>query len=186
MKRIGLFLALALTLASCGDAGQRGLAALARGELENFLVHSAPRPAHTGTFEDFYGGPVSLADFEGRVVLLNIWATWCAPCVHEMPQLDALAAEYSGDEFVVLALSTDRIEREEVERVLREDIGAEHLPLFFDPSSAYSLGSQVVVWPTTILYDREGRELGRISGPAEWNSADAHRLIEAAIAQGAE
>ncbi len=173
--------AFALLLAACGPVGGDSYESYARGELQAFEFHSSPIAAGEGTFTAAGGNEVSLADFEGRVVLLNIWATWCAPCIHEMPQLDTLERELGGEEFTVLAVSTDRSLWDEVEFFLREEIGAEAIPLFMDTDLDFTLNSQVSVWPTTILYDRDGQELGRLAAPAEWDSADARRMIEAVI-----
>ncbi len=186
MNRFILASILFFGLAACSNAAEDDLASLARGQLIAFEVHDAPIAASTAAFLDESGAPVTIADFSGRVVLLNVWATWCAPCVREMPQLDALQGEYGSDDFVVITVSTDRIELAEVEYFLREEIGAAHLALYTDQSLDFALGSGVSVWPTTILYNRGGMELGRIAGPAEWNSDDAHRFIEAAIALGQE
>lgn len=183
MKKV-LILAM-FALAACSPRGD-GLASYAVGEMQSFEVHDAPVAASNAPFLDGDGAEVRLSDFAGQVVLLNVWATWCAPCVREMPQLDALQAELGGEDFTVLTVSTDRLARSEVEFFLREEIGAAHLPLYMDEGLAFALGTGVSVWPTTILYSRDGRELGRIAGPAEWDGADAHRLIEAAIAMGQE
>ena len=149
--------------------------------MAEFEFHGHPEAATDASFLDADGGELRISDFQGKVLLVNLWATWCAPCVHEMPQLDALEAELGGPEFQVIAISADRRPRAEVEEVLRNRIGATHIASYMDNNLGFSLGSAVTGWPTTILYDREGRELGRIARPAEWDSEDAHALIEGVI-----
>ncbi|QEW23688.1 Cytochrome c biogenesis protein TlpA (plasmid) [Marinibacterium anthonyi] len=123
---------------------------------------------------------LTLADFEGRVVLLNIWATWCPPCREEMPTLDALQARLGGPDFHVLPLSIDRAGLEPVRRFYREtDI--RNLDLYIAEDTRAMLALAVVGLPTTILIDRMGRELGRLAGPAEWNSPEAVAQISALI-----
>ncbi len=173
---------LALMLAACGPkGGASDLSRLAVGQMVAFEFHESPRAAPDAAFTDINGEEVRVADFAGRVLLVNVWATWCAPCVREMPQLNALQAEFGGAEFEVIALSTDRRPQAEVEAFLREEIGADVIPLYFDRSITFALDARVSVWPTTILFDRQGREIGRIAAPAEWDSEDAHRLIETVI-----
>lgn len=180
VERLFAIAAIALMLAACGqEAGD--LDRLARGDLAGFEFHARPQPATEEGFLDGGGDVVSVANFQGKVLLVNLWATWCAPCIEEMPQLDALEAELGGADFQVIAVSSDRRPRAEVEEFLREEIGADHLALFMDDNLGYALGSGVSVWPTTILYDRTGRELGRMSGPAPWDGADARALIEGVI-----
>ena len=126
------------------------------------------------------GRNLTLADFEGRVVLLNIWATWCPPCREEMPTLDALQARLGGSDFHVLPLSIDRAGLEPVRRFYREtDI--RNLDLYIAEDTRAMLALAVVGLPTTILIDRMGRELGRLAGPAEWNSPEAVAQISALI-----
>lgn len=180
VEKLFAIAAAALLLTACGPDGG-GYARLARGEMAAFEFLGTPAPATGATFLDADDTEVSIADFRGKVLLVNLWATWCAPCVYEMPQLDALEAELGGPEFQVIAISADRRPREEVEEVLRERIGATHIASYMDNNLGFSLGSTVTGWPTTILYDREGRELGRIARPAEWDSDDAHALIEGVI-----
>ena len=126
------------------------------------------------------GRNLTLADFEGRVVLLNIWATWCPPCREEMPTLDALQARLGGSDFHVLPLSIDRAGLEPVRRFYRET-GIRNLDLYIAEDTRAMLALAVVGLPTTILIDRMGRELGRLAGPAEWNSPEAVAQISALI-----
>lgn len=134
-------------------------------------------------FVDEAGRDVRLSDFRGRVVLLNVWATWCAPCVVEMPTLDALQGAYGGDDFEVVALSFDR---GGIEAVIGfyEETEINHLRVYADQ---FKDAQNELMWgglPMTILIDREGREIGRVPGPADWFSEDARKLIEDAMNDG--
>jgi thiol-disulfide isomerase/thioredoxin len=113
-------------------------------------------------------------------VLLNLWATWCAPCRKEMPALDRLQKALGSDGFEVVALNLDRGGVETAKKFL-DQIKIEALKLYADPSTRASTELNAVGMPTTILIDRDGRELGRIVGPAEWDGADAQRLIAASL-----
>ncbi|HET6522427.1 MAG TPA: TlpA disulfide reductase family protein, partial [Geminicoccaceae bacterium] len=119
-------------------------------------------------FEDADGGAVSLADFRGRVVVLNLWATWCAPCRLEMPSLDRLQAELGGPDLEVVALSVDRAGVDEVAAFL-DEVGAGHLGLYRDPTMAATRALGALGLPTTVIVDREGREVGRALGEREWD-----------------
>ena len=137
----------------------------------SFVMHETPQPLPDLTFDDGNGQALTLADFKGKTVLLNIWATWCVPCREEMPTLDALQAELGGPGFEVLALSVDRAGPEVVRKFYAE-IGIEHLGLYIDASMRASFDLQAPGLPTTLLIDSEGRELGRLVGPAEWNTPE--------------
>ncbi|MCQ0970176.1 TlpA family protein disulfide reductase [Paracoccus sp. TK19116] len=142
--------------------------------------HGTPRDLLSSPFVDGDGRNLTLADFEGRVVLLNIWATWCPPCREEMPTLDALQARLGGSDFHVLPLSIDRAGLEPVRRFYRET-GIRNLDLYIAGDTRAMLALAVVGLPTTILIDRIGRERGRLAGPAEWNSPEAVAQISALI-----
>jgi len=146
-------------------------------------LHESPREMLSPPFVDGDGRDLSLADFHGRVVLLNIWATWCAPCREEMPTLDALQAQLGGDEFHVLPLSIDRAGLGPVRRFYNE-IGIRHLEMYLAEDIRAMLAFAVIGLPTTILIDRQGHELGRLSGPADWDSPGNITLFETIIAKG--
>ncbi|MFN0217274.1 MAG: TlpA family protein disulfide reductase [Hyphomicrobium sp.] len=150
------------------------------GQLAAFVAKKTPEPVPNITFQDSTGAPRSLADFKGKTVLLNLWATWCAPCRKEMPGLDRLQQALGGDKFEVVALSLDRQGAEASQKFLT-DVGATTLKLYVDPTAKQGTALQILGMPTTILIDAEGRELGRLSGEAEWDSDDAKKMIEAAI-----
>ena len=137
----------------------------------SFVMHEAPRPLPEIKFEDGNGDALLLAYFRGKTVLLNIWATWCVPCREEMPTLDALEAELGGPAFAVVALSIDRAGPEVVRKFYAE-IGIQHLGLYIDASMQASFDLQAPGLPTTLLIDSEGRELGRLVGPAEWDTPE--------------
>ncbi|MGN5375013.1 TlpA family protein disulfide reductase [Sphingomonas hankookensis] len=129
-------------------------------------------------FQDGTGKPVSLADFRGKPVLVNLWATWCAPCVREMPTLDALAAR-EGAALHLLTVSQD-MEPGKVQPFLTERKLA-NLKAYRDPDLQFSTGMGVSL-PTTILYDAGGRELWRVTGAMDWAGAEAAKLIAEAKA----
>lgn len=137
----------------------------------SFVMHEAPRPLPEIKFEDGNAEALTLADLRGRTVLLNIWATWCVPCREEMPTLDALEAELGGPAFEVVPLSVDRAGPEVVRRFYAE-IGIEHLGLYIDASMRASFDLQAPGLPTTLLIDSDGQELGRLVGPAEWDTPE--------------
>jgi thiol-disulfide isomerase/thioredoxin len=148
---------------------------------QNFAVHQTPVPVPEISFEDGDGQPSTLADFRGKIVLLNIWATWCAPCRKEMPTLDRLQAELGGPDFEVVALSMDRKGPDAVRKFFAE-IGIQHLALNIDRTSQamFTLGAYGL--PLTLLIDREGREVGRLIGPAEWDSPEMVTFIRSHLA----
>ncbi|CAN7661915.1 TlpA disulfide reductase family protein [Pararhizobium sp. LjRoot255] len=136
-----------------------------------FVLKEVPRPVPDVQFTDGEGRPRALADFRGKVVLLNMWATWCLPCRKEMPTLDRLQAALGGGGFEVVALSVDRQGAEAV-KAFYSEIGVRNLAVHVDASGQALSALAAVGLPTTILIDAEGRELGRLMGPAEWDAKD--------------
>ena len=139
-------------------------------------MHDSPKPLPEIQFENGQGEGMSLADFRGKVVLLNIWATWCAPCRREMPTLDRLQAELGGPDFQVVALSLDRKGLPIVQEFYKE-LGLETLPIYVDESGKAQRALSVLGLPTTLLLDRDGNEIGRLLGPAEWDSSEMVSFI---------
>jgi len=158
-----------------------GLRHLAIGKMAAFVVKSAAEPVANFAFMDESGAEVSLEKWRGRVVLLNLWATWCAPCRKEMPELDALQQKLGSPDFEVVALSLDR-QGAETARKFLDETKATNLKLYVDTTARALDGLRAVGLPTTILFDRKGREVGRLAGAADWASPEAVALVEKVIA----
>ena len=149
---------------------------------QNFAVHEMPKPLPEIQFMDGAGQQRALSGFRSKVVLLNIWATWCGPCRREMPTLDRLQAEIGGPDFEVVALSIDRAGIEVVTKFYAE-VGVKHLAMYIDSSGKAARELGAVGLPTTLLIDREGREIGRLVGPAEWDAPEMVAFIRNRLAQ---
>jgi thiol-disulfide isomerase/thioredoxin len=171
--------------ASCKPAAElaKRLAPLARGEVAAVSIASEPRRLPELTFTGADGKPRALADFQGKTVLLNLWATWCVPCRKEMPALDALQAKLGSDSFEVVAVNIDTRNLDKPKTWLQE-VGITKLGYYADPSAKVFQDLKAIGkafgMPTTLLVDPQGCELGALAGPAEWASDDAVKLIEAA------
>lgn len=181
---VGGVLALAVSLFGAwyslprSDDDSRSAAAPRAGSAGAFplVPYPTPRPIANVAFEDGAGAKRSLAAFRGKVVLLNVWATWCAPCRKEMPTLDRLQARLGGADFEVVALSIDRDGPAIVRRFLDEtDVRA--LKLYIDTSTEAMAKLAIVGVPTTLLIDREGREVARHAGIADWDRPEVVALI---------
>ena len=144
-------------------------------------MHETPQPIPTVAFADAAGNPLTLDHWRGRVVLLNIWATWCGPCRAEMPTLDRLQATLGGKRFEVLALSIDRA-GVDVVRKFFDEIGIAHLRIFIDETMQVSHDLAILGLPATLLVSPNGRELGRLLGPAEWDTQEMIAFLETVIA----
>lgn len=124
---------------------------------------------------------LGLDDFKGRVLVLNLWATWCAPCVHELPSLDRLQAELGGDDFEVVALSMDRGGAETVVPFL-DELEIQHLGVYTDRKSKTMRALKSASLPITLIIDKNGEMVGRFDGPAAWDGAETKALLKALIA----
>jgi thiol-disulfide isomerase/thioredoxin len=159
-----------------------GFRDIAVGPMAAFLVKAARPRVPDLSFKNAQGADTRLSQWQGRVVLLNLWATWCAPCRKEMPTLNEVQKKLGSKDFEVVALSVDRKGPEASTAFLKET-GAGSLGLYVDDTTKSLDDLQAFGLPVTLLIDRKGHEIGRLLGPAEWNSAEAAALIKAALAE---
>jgi thiol-disulfide isomerase/thioredoxin len=146
------------------------------------LVESQVAPVPEVEFSDLEGGTHSLDDWKGKVVLLNFWATWCAPCREEMPSLDALQKAKGGENFDVLTVAAGRNTETAIHRFF-EEAGVTDLPTLTDPKMQLARALGVMAMPVTILIDAEGNEVARMTGDADWASPAAMSLIDQMLAE---
>lgn len=135
---------------------------------QGFALHDMPQPVINVRYLTEDGSRGDMEDFRGKVILVNVWATWCVPCREEMPTLDALQAELGSDDFEVVALSIDRAGPPVVRRFY-DEIGVTNLKMYVDQTMLSMTALRAVGLPTTILINAQGQELGRLVGPAEWD-----------------
>jgi thiol-disulfide isomerase/thioredoxin len=162
----------------------RRLEPLAHGEVAAVHLAEEARKLPVLAFRDAEGQPKSLADWHGRTVLLNLWATWCVPCRKEMPALDALQDKLHGPDFEVVAINIDTRDPAKPKAWLH-DAGVGHLAYYSDQNAKVfqdlkSVGKALGM-PTTLLIDGNGCEIAALSGPAEWASDDGVKLVSAAL-----
>ena len=160
------------------------IAPLARGEVAALVVAETPLRLPNLAFRDAAGTEKHLADWRGRTVLFNLWATWCVPCRKEMPALDALEGKLGGPAFEVVAVSIDTRDPDKARNWLKE-VGIDRLAYYADPSAKVFQDLKILGrahgMPTTLLVDPSGCEIATVAGPAEWASEDAIKLISAAL-----
>lgn len=181
LRSFVLYAGLALMSNPAGaDVGR--LIALAEGELGRIQFHANPRPLAELAFVDAGGQARRLSDYEGRFVLLNFWALWCAPCVKEMPALNALNGAVDGN-FDVVTLATGRNAPHAVETFFA-DKALDSLPMLFDPKMKVAREVGALGLPVTLFIDPEGREVARATGDYVWDSPEAVRLITAWVSGG--
>ena len=144
--------------------------------MKQFTVNEEPGPAPDVKFTNGAGEKITLAGFKGRVVLVNFWATWCAPCVKEMPSLDKLQAKLGGDDFQVVAVNEDRGGAKIAGPFLKK-LGTPNLAIFVDDKMQLMRALKVRGMPTSFLLNREGGVVGKLAGIAEWDTPEAVSLI---------
>ncbi len=142
-----------------------------------FVPFAITRPVADVLFQDGAGRQRSLSDFRGKVVLLNVWATWCAPCRKEMPTLDRLQSQFGGPDFEVVALSIDRDGAAAVRKFFNET-SVHALSVYVDPTTEAMSKLEILGVPTTLLIDRQGREVARQTGIADWDRPEIVATIE--------
>jgi len=170
--------------ASINPRQEMGLKSVAKGEMAKLTLSPEAGAAPVTSFLDKDGKQVRLADFKGKVVVLNVWATWCAPCILEMPTLAKLAAEYEGKPVAVVAVAIDGDRDADKAKAFI----AKNAPLAFyrDPKLKlpYDLKPSTSAMPTTVIFGKDGVERGRVLGPAEWSGRDAKAVIDKVLAEG--
>jgi thiol-disulfide isomerase/thioredoxin len=175
----GLYTALALT-ANMALAGE-GAGIPRDGDMKKLVLHEAPQPMPDAILLDAEDGEHALSDWRGRWVVLNFWATWCAPCRHEMPSLDRLQA--AMPQIAVLPVATGRNSVEGIAKFYAE-AGLTRLPVLRDPKSALARQASVMGLPVTVILNPDGQEVARLIGDAEWDSDHAKAAIAALMAGG--
>ena len=181
LRLLTLYTALACGANAAGAADPAALEALRDGDMKKLVVHAEPQPVTSATFKLADGsGEATLADWQGKYVLLNFWATWCAPCRKEMPMLSALQSEFGGDRFEVLTLATGRNSPEGIARFF-DETGIDNLPHYTDPKQAVARDMAVLGLPVTVLLNPQGQEIARLMGDADWNSDSARSIIAALL-----
>ena len=170
--------------ASFKPKAQADLHDLRTGALEKLVVAASPTPEPEVSFTDDAGKRLTLADLKGQVVVMNLWASWCAPCKEEMPTLAKLQGAYAAQPVKVVTISVDRDE----DLNLAQAMIAQNPPLklYRDPSysMAFALQPRAQGFPTTVIFDRQGRERARLSGGADWSSPQARTLVERLLRAG--
>lgn len=151
---------------------------------DNFSLAEEPMPAPQEPAWRADGSAAPMADFKGQVVLLNFWATWCGPCVREMPSLDRLQADLGPEGLAVVAVSQDF--KQSLAAAFLDEHRLDNLDLYMDKRGAVARAFGVRGLPTTYLIDRQGRLVGGLQGPAEWDDEDAKALIRWYLKRPAE
>ena len=170
LRGVAMSLLLVLTAAASRRRPDTGVT------LGQFTPAAAPRPAPEVAFTDIEGKPAGLADLRGKPAVVNLWATWCQPCLREMPSLEGLQ-EKLGDKLTVAAVSQDRGGEKAVVPFLAK-LGLDKVKVYLDPKSEVGKAFGVRGLPTSIVLDAEGREVGRVEGAADWDSAKMLAVIE--------
>jgi thiol-disulfide isomerase/thioredoxin len=172
--------------AACRQAVETAsrIAPLVHGEVAALALARTPFSIPNLAFKDSTGHARTLADWRGRTVLLNLWATWCVPCRREMPALDKLQARLGSPDFEVVAVNIDTRDPEKPLNFLK-DVGVNHLAYYSDDSAQVfedlKTAGKAFGMPTTLIVDRDGCEIGDMAGPAEWSNDDGAKLIRAVL-----
>lgn len=162
--------------AAAGTVDPDVLRQLREGDMNRLIVHDQPQPVPDIEVVGESGG-TTIGDFDGSVIVLNFWATWCAPCIKEMPSLDRLQQSFDPEDVRVLAVATGRNSVPKVERFLEEN-DIRTLQILYDRRTKLSGAMSVISIPVTVLIDRDGFEVARFIGDTEWDSEEAIRVIE--------
>ena len=174
-RSVVLYTALSLC-ANAALADMAAVKALREGDMKKLNFHSEAKAAVEATLVDADGAQSALSDYRGKYVLLNFWATWCAPCRKEMPMLSELQSDFGGDDFEVVTLATGRNSPSGIRKFFAEN-NIDNLPRHQDPKQAIARDMAVLGLPITVILDPEGQEIARLRGDADWNSDSARAII---------
>ena len=167
----------AITAATTAHADLEAASLLREGDMKKLIIHEVPEATSDAQFDLADGaGQTSLEAWRGKYVLLNFWATWCAPCRKEMPMLSELQTEFGGDDFEVLTIATGRNSPAGIQKFF-EETGISNLPRHQDPKQALASQMGIFGLPITVLIDPEGREIARLRGDADWSSDSAKAIL---------
>ena len=175
-----LYMALGLGANTAIAADLDTLNALRDGDMKKLNFHSQTKDVSQTPFTTEAGNSMTLADYQGKHIVLNFWATWCAPCRVEMPMLSDLQTELGGDGFEVVTIATGR-NAPPAMKTFFDEIGVDNLPLHRDPKGQLAREMGVFGLPITVILDTKGQELARLRGDAHWNSDSAKAIISALV-----
>ena len=156
------------------------LSDLRTGDMRKLAIHSEPIAGSDVVFLGEDGSDMTLDAYAGKHVVLNFWATWCAPCRHEMPMLADLQTQMGGDTFAVVTIATGRNPRPAIDAFFAE-IGVDNLPKHTDARQSLARSLGVLGLPVTIILDPDGQEIARLQGDADWSSTDALTILQAIV-----
>lgn len=168
----------ALAIPAHADVGTAK--ALRDGDMRKLQFHASTRTVPDTEFMTFTGTPITLDAYAGKWVLLNFWATWCAPCRKEMPMLADLQTELGGDTFEVVTVATGRNPPPAMEAFF-DKIGVTNLPLHRDPKQKLARDMGILGLPITVVIDPKGHEIARLRGDADWSSDNAKEILQTLI-----
>lgn len=184
LHMLTLYMALALSaiaVPTTAFADIDAIAALRSGEMKKLVFHTQPRPVSDAKFVLADGaGKATLQDYQGKYIVLNFWATWCPPCLKEMPYLSAVQTEFGGDRFEVLTIATGRNSPAGITAFF-ETAGITNLPHHRDPRQALARGMAVLGLPVTVILNPQGQEIARLQGDADWTSDSARAIFSALL-----
>lgn len=169
-----------IALATTANADVYTLEALRAGDMRKLHFHSEPKPTTEIPFIRIDGTTGRLSDYHGKIVILNFWATWCAPCRKEMPELSALQSTLGGDNFAVVTIATGPNSPDKITKFFNE-IGVGNLQHYQDPKQTLARDLGILGLPATLLLNRNGLEIARLLGDANWHSDSALSIIQAVI-----
>ena len=153
------------------------LRGLREGQMRKLILHPAPKLRTDVPYTDPDGTTRSLTEYQGKYILINFWATWCAPCRKEMGSLDRLQAELGGDAFEVVTIATSRNPMPAINRFFEEE-NIQNLPILLDPKGTLATEYGTIGLPLTVILNPAGEEIGRLIGDAEWDSDSAKAIIQ--------